>query len=115
MNGIFKEKAVEMGLKTVLMPLVNNYVAEYGEVTALRYTGGALQAEIRLKGLEDRPVTLHCRHISISEDGSSVHIGAYASNMPFLEIALNRFATDPIHVDNAVVRQMLVRCRKFLL
>lgn len=114
MAGSFKEKAVEMGLRTVLMPLVNTYVAEYGEVTALHYVEGGVQAVFLLKGLEDRPVTVHCRNITISEDGSRIRIGAYTSNMPFLETALNRFAVNPIPVSNATVRQLLVRCKSLL-
>ena len=46
-----------------------------------------------LEGLEDRPINIECQNVKISQDGSQITVSDFVSDMPFIENALNSFAS----------------------
>ncbi len=109
-----KDKGISMALNSLKEKFVNPNIEGIGTVKAISYADKQLHLTLVLVGLEDRDIDITCKDISIAEDGSSVMVGAYTSNMPFAENALNRFASQPFEVPEGAARGALVMAKKAL-
>lgn len=105
-------KPVEIALNTVARPFLNKAITGYGEILTMKIENKTLKATLVLAGLEDKEIEVECSDVRIAQDGSSISLHDYRSNMPFAEKALNRFATDEYKVETPAVRTALVLIRK---
>ncbi len=107
-----KDKAATTALDAVGKEFFNKVIADYGRLKSLRFEERTLKATLVLHGLEDRDIELACTSVEISDDGSSVSLRGFTSNMPFAEKALNAFAARTYPVESAAVRAALLMLRK---
>ncbi|MBO4316686.1 MAG: hypothetical protein J5855_00185 [Mailhella sp.] len=63
----------------------------YGTISNIRREGRGLAADLVLKGLEERLITVFCEDVKISSDNTSVYLGSFGSDVPFVERVLNGF------------------------
>lgn len=110
-----KDKLVDIALNTYIRgKIVNPNLEGIGVVKEIRYKDKIFTLTVELAGLEDKPITLYATDIDIADDGSSVAVRKFASNMPFMQAALSRFlAGTPIAIpaDN---RDHLITAKKLL-
>lgn len=108
-----KERSAAFTVETLLQAPVQKALARYGKVKALALENGELRLTLALNGL-DRDVEIRCSDIDIADDGSSVRIGAFRSDLVCAEQALNDFATSPFTIDHSGMRATLVLLRKLM-
>lgn len=114
LNGI-KDKVAGVALDQIKERLINPKIADIARITKVSIESGKLYLIFVLKGLEDREMQVQCGAVSIAEDGSTVTLGNYTSNMAFLENALNQFAAKTFPVpDTAFVRTTLKTVKALL-
>ncbi len=108
MIGSIKDKMVDAALFQVVDKLLNPKVANIARISRIAIEDGKLSMRLVLKGLENTEMDVQCSNITIAEDGSSISLGNYTSNMEFLQNALNQFATLTIPVpENTMTRATL--------
>ena len=105
---------------------VNALLNSVGKELAQQYLDGIIELReilivdrkptmvFTLTGMPDRELSAVVGTVDISEDGSSVRLSNFSSNVPFLENALNRFVTRPIPIEDAKVAFALRKARSFL-
>ena len=71
-------------------------LGDIAKITKIGLVSGKLYLSFVLNGLEDKAMQVQCHDVRIAEDGSSLTVGEFESNMPFLLNALNRFAPKTI-------------------
>lgn len=108
-----KQKGAAFTVETLLQAPVSNALERYGKVKGLALENGELRLLLALNGLEHE-VEIRCADISIAEDGSSVRVGSFRSNIACVEQALNDFATAPFAIANGNARTGLVLLRKLM-
>lgn len=108
-----REKGAAFTVETLLQAPVENAIKRYGKVNGIALENGELRLTLALNGL-DREVEIRCSDIDIAEDGSSVRIGTFRSDLPCAEQALNDFATSPFTISHSGARAALVLFRKLM-
>lgn len=108
-----REKGAAFTVETLLQAPVENALARYGKVRGIALENGELRLSLALNGLE-REVEIRCSDIDIAEDGSTVRIGTFHSDLACAEQALNDFATSPFPVRSGTARAALVLLRKLM-
>ncbi|MBO4369584.1 MAG: hypothetical protein J5803_05750 [Desulfovibrio sp.] len=110
-----RDGAVTSVLNNLRSFLSENYLAGIGELTDLRYSNKTLLMRIRLYGLEDREIEASCTDIRIANDGSSLALASFSSNMPFMETMLNRYlANATLSLPEGNARMLAVAAKKVL-
>lgn len=108
-----REKGAAFTVQTLLQAPVENALARYGKVRGIALENGELRLSLALNGLE-REVEIRCADIDIAEDGSTVRIGTFHSDLTCAEQALNDFATSPFPISSSTARAALVLLRKLM-
>lgn len=85
-----------------------------GVIKQITFKDAKLNLTVILNGLENHEITVTCDDIGISPDGASLSIGSFASNMPFVENALNRFAPKIFAVPEGKAREALIAAKQAL-
>ena len=94
-----REKIAEIALKKIMEKKVYPNLEGIGVVKEIRYKDKIAKLTIELSGLENSPMTLYASEIAVADDGSSITVNKFESNMPFMQVALNRFiAGKPIAI-----------------
>lgn len=109
-----RDKIVEIALNKIKEKIVDPEIDGIGVVKEIRYKDGKALLTIALEGLEDRPITVEASDIVIAQDGSSITINTFNSNMPFAKKGLTRFLAGkslPIPEEN---RSSVVMAKKLL-
>lgn len=110
-----KNKLVDTTLNIVREKVINPKIAEIANVKSVELKDGKLILSLTLNGLENININVICNKVSISEDGSSIRISDFTSNMPFAENALNSFASGEYKIDAGPMAKMgLLAARKML-
>lgn len=113
MFGWIKNMLVQTALNKVREKMINPRLEGIGTVEQLTIKGKEIFLIIKLAGMENTPIDVTGSEISIAEDGSSVTIGKFESNMPWVQNALDMFmANRPMSIDDADVRKAAVVARK---
>ncbi|MDE5833531.1 MAG: hypothetical protein K2H64_11265 [Desulfovibrio sp.] len=86
-----KEKIIEIAINKIAEKMVRPNLEGIGVVKEIRYKDKILKLTIELAGLENQPITVYASDIVIADDGSSVTVNKFESNMPFMQVGLNRF------------------------
>ena len=89
-DGI-KNMFLRAALNKVREKMVNPKLEGIATVEELVFKGKELFLVVRLAGLEDRPVEITCSDIKIADDGGSIEIERFISNMPFVQNGLGAF------------------------
>lgn len=84
------------------------------KISEVSFKNGKLLLTATLAGLEDRPIHIEAAEIHVPDDGSSIKIGKFRSDMPFVDNALNRFAMEAFNVPEGDARAVLVEVAKIL-
>lgn len=117
-GGIFgglKNMALEKALNVICEQFINPRIKDFGTVQRINYQNRCLCCRVILLGLEDVPLEIYCHSIAINRDCSAVKLSDFTANKPFLENALNTFATKEIPVpDTPVIRHGLSLLKKML-
>lgn len=108
-----KGKSVAFTVETLLQAPVEKALGRYGKVKGIALENDELRLVLALNGL-DREVEIRCEDISIAEDGSSIRIGTFHSNVACVEQALNDFVTSPFPIPNSSARAGLVLLKKLV-
>lgn len=106
-----KEKAATLALNTVGRSIVNTNLSGIVEFREIRVEDGRPVLHFTLEGLPDREIKAVVHSITIAEDGTSVTLANYESDMPFVQNALNRFASLTVPVKDASVARALSMAR----
>ncbi|MBQ7607328.1 MAG: hypothetical protein IJU76_05100 [Desulfovibrionaceae bacterium] len=115
MFGGLKNLALDKAFKVICEQFINPRIKDFGTVEQINYQKGCLCCKVILLGLEDVPLEIYCRSIAINSDCSAVKLSNFSANKPFLENALNTFATKEIPVpDSPMLRQGLSLLKKML-
>lgn len=110
-RSILAQKA----LNTVRDKVLNPKLGEIAKINSMEWREGKLYLTLALNGLEDRDIHVICNRISISEDGSEITLSDFESDMPFVENALNAFASGSHKLpDGSMARMGLAMARKIL-
>jgi hypothetical protein len=113
--GALATMATQKALSELKDRLLNPAVSEIGTITAISYRDKKLFLNVVLNGLEDREIEVSCGRLRIADDGSRISLGAFQSNMPFAQNALNMFAARDYKIpDSTMVRAALVTTKKVL-
>ena len=111
----FKNAAATKALEGLKEKVLNPGFARFGQISRIAYENKRLTLGLLLKGLEDREIEVSCAGIRIADDGSSVTLYDYTSNVEFVTEAMNMFATRPIDVpDNSMVRSVVKTAKTVL-
>ena len=94
--------------------LINRHIERYGKLKSLIIQNGDIKASLLLNGLSDREVAISCASVEIAEDGSSVRLGDFSSNVSCIEQALNDFCTRTFEVTATPAQVALRGVRKLL-
>ena len=94
--------------------LINQHIAKYGRLKSLSIQDGEIRASLLLNGLSDREVAITCATVEIAEDGSSICLGDFKSNVSCIEQALNDFRTRSFEVKSTPAQVALMGARKLL-
>ncbi len=108
MISALKDKVVDAALGQIVDRALNPKLADIARISKVAIEDGTLSIHFILKGLDEKEMDVQCSSISIAEDGSSISLGNYTSNIEFLQNALNQFATLTLPVpDNTMTRAIL--------
>ncbi len=99
--GGLKNLAFEKTLGVICDQIINPRIKKFGTVEKLIYKNNTLYCSVLLQGLEDIPLEIVCHSIEINSDCSAVRLSNFTANKPFLQNALNTFATQEIPVPNS--------------
>lgn len=108
-----REKGAAVTVEALLQTPVENALKRYGKVKGVALENGELRLTLAPNGL-DRDVEIRCSDIDIADDGSSVRIGTFRSDLACAEQALNDFATSPFSITHRGARAALVLLRKLM-
>ena len=109
-----REKVVEIALKMIMEKLVYPNLEGIGVIREIKYKDKAAKITVELAGLEKNPITLYASDIVVADDGSSIIVNKFESNMAFMQVALSRFlAGRPIYVPEDA-RGSLAMAKKIL-
>lgn len=112
-----------MGLRTFAANKVLNWAKEkfvnpnidgIGIVKKISFEDKKLYLTVELAGLEDRPVDIVVSDIRIAPDNSTIEARSFEASMPFIQTALNRFATRVFSVPEGSIRMGLATSRAVL-
>ena len=92
MFGMLKNMATNKALNFFREKAVNPNLDGIGVITSISLLDKMLYLTLMLDGLGETEIIITGKGISIAEDGSSITVQSFKSNMPFAENALNRFA-----------------------
>jgi len=67
------------------------HIDKIAKITKICFESGKFQITFALNGLDDVEMQLLCNTIHIADDGSTVTLKDFTSNMAFLENAANAF------------------------
>lgn len=114
MFSCLKNKAIKIALQQLKERVLNPNLEGIGIVKDMVYEDKKLRLTLILAGLEDKPITIQCDDIVIAEDGSSIIVEKFESNMEFARNALNRFATRRFDVPEGMARFALKSAKTVL-
>ncbi|MBQ9407181.1 MAG: hypothetical protein IJU37_10670 [Desulfovibrio sp.] len=83
-------------------------LGDIAKITKIGLESGKLYLSFVLNGLEDKEMQVQCHEVHIAEDGSSLTLGGFESNMPFLQNAFNRFAPKSIALPESAKNTVLM-------
>lgn len=86
-----KDFAVEKILNSLRSTLLSDVLEGVGKINKIGYKDKSLTLSIELDGLEDKEIVAVCHNISISDDGASITLNDFESNMRFASTLLNRY------------------------
>lgn len=92
MFDFLKNMAAKKALNFFKEKVVNPNLDGIGVITSISLLDKMLYLTLMLDGLGETEIIITGKGISIAEDGSSITVQSFKSNMPFAENALNRFA-----------------------
>lgn len=107
--------SLKEGIQEICAIVVNPMIAEFGTLVDVGYTNGLLTCTLTLLGMEDVPLTVTCSSITIADDASTVTLGGFSANKPFLQNALNTFASKPFPIPNTPLVRASIKILKGLL
>lgn len=111
--GIF-DGIASMMTDSAAKSLINKRIERYGKLKSLFIQDGEIKASLILNGLSDREVAITCATVEIAEDGSSIRLGDFNSNVACIEQALNDFCTRSFEVKSTPAQVALMGVRKLL-
>lgn len=111
--GIFDGLASMMA-DSAAKSLINKHIERYGKLKSLFIQNGEIKAGLILNGLSDREVAISCASVEIAEDGSSIRLGDFKSNVSCIEQALNDFCTRTFEVKSTPAQVALMGVRQLL-
>lgn len=95
--------------------MLNPKIGDIAKVKSMEWRDGKLYLTFTFNGLEEREIRVACNNISIAEDGSSISVSDFESDMPFVENALNSFAAGTHSLPNdGMARMGICIARKLL-
>lgn len=106
--------AANKALGWIKEKFVNPNIEGIGTVKKILFENGKLLLTVELTGLEDRPIDITASDIRIAPDNSSIEVRMFESNMPFVQTALNRFATRAFDVPEGSARMGLATAKAVL-
>lgn len=104
MFDFLKNRTVNLALNSIKGIVVNPNIEGIGTVQEIKYADGKCHVKLLLNGLEDKPIDITCEDIKIGDDGSYVLIEKFTSNMPFVQNALNKFASQKFDIPEGSAR-----------
>ena len=110
-----KEKTANAALNKLNDVFLSKEFAQFGQIKQLSYKDKKLNMAMLLKGLEDKEIEVSCASVRIADDGSSITLSDYSSNVECVATALNLFAAREIPLpDNGMVRSAVIAAKKIL-
>lgn len=97
--GVLRDKGASIALEKLLNEHLGDAVSRYGCLKRVAVENGELRITLVLNGFEP-VVDICCADIAIADDGSTLTINRFSSNVVCVEQALNDFATAPIAIAN---------------
>lgn len=113
MFDFLKNRAIKFVLSSLREWIMDEYLEGIGVIKELVWKDQALQVTLELNGLA-QPITITAKDIDIAPDASSITVKTYTANMPFVDVALNRFATQTFAVPAGKGRLALQAAKKAL-
>ena len=88
-----KKILAHKALETMREKMINPKIADIAKIKSMEWREGKLFLTFTFNGLEDREIKVICKKIEIAPDNSSISLSGFESDMPFVENALNAFAS----------------------
>lgn len=108
-KGMMRNKALDILKEKYMKELLEGI----GQVKELQYKDKKFHLTLVLNGIE-QPINISCSNIEFGPEGRSVTVHEFDSDMPFIKVALNRFATRTFDVPDGAARLAVESTRKIL-
>lgn len=99
-------------VKIIKDTFINNVISKYARLETLKIKDKKLTGTLIIKGMEDFPIDITCNKILIADDGSTICLSEFTSNVEGISNLLNDHGTKAFPIQNQKARLALIGAKK---